>query len=282
MTRAEEQPHENPRPPAVTGPDCVDLACVLPAVGGDPAAAVELAVSTGATAVQPWAFDQHVDAYRTALAASGASAPSGRASVIDAHRPAAVLDAAAELGVTTVVDGCPEATRWSSAEQIARLAGRLNDLAAAARARGLRFAYLTGDIELRSSVHGTHALHVLVRHLDPEVDLAVNVYRASAAGTNAALLLQVLGPRVRLLHLTDGSFDSPAPRQQPLGWGGLNLPRILRAAPQAARVLTYEHPEADAATDVATDVAEALGRSVRWLQDHQTSPTTAPPTRGTP
>ncbi|TXR52836.1 sugar phosphate isomerase/epimerase family protein [Quadrisphaera setariae] len=252
----------------MTAPVSVDVSCLLGDAGGDPAAAVHRAVASGFTAVEPWAFDQHVDAYRTALRASGASAPSGRASTLDAERPDDVFDAALELGIGVVVDGCTDAGRWSSAERAAQLAARVNDLAAAAHARGLRLAYRTGSVELRSTVHGTHALHVFVRQLDPRVGLDVDVFAASAAGTNAALLLQVLGERVRILHLTDGSFDSPAPRQRPLGWGGLNLPRILRAAPQAARVLTF--------TDPAADVTASLRRSLRWLQAHEDQQTHQP------
>jgi sugar phosphate isomerase/epimerase len=266
--------------PAVTAPVSVDLSCLLAGSGDDPAAAVDRAASIGFTAVEPWAFDRHVDAYRTALRASGASAPSGRARVIDAERPDEVFDAALELGIGVVVDGCTDAARWADAEQTARLAARVNDLAAAAHARGLRFAYRTGDVELRTSVHGTHALHVFVRHLDPRIGLDVDVFRAASAGASAALLLQVLGRRVRLLHLADGSFDSPTPRQRPLGSGGLNLLRILGAAPRAARVLVHEDPGVDVDAD--------LRRSLRWLDAHQTpathrtTTTTAPPTEGTP
>lgn len=252
----------------------VDLSCLLERPGDDPAAAVDRAASIGFTAVEPWAFDQHVDAYRAALRANGTSAPSGRARVIDAERPDEVFDAAAELGIGVVVDGCTDAARWADAEQTSRLASRVNDLAAAAHARGLRFAYRTGDVELRTSVQGTHALHVFARHLDPRVGLDVDVFRAARAGASAPLLLQVLGRRVGLLHLADGSFDSPTPRQRPLGSGGLNLPRVLAAAPQAALVLVHEDPGAD--------VDAGLRRSLRWLATHQTTTTTAPPTEGTP
>ncbi|MEH3076273.1 MAG: hypothetical protein PGN11_06270 [Quadrisphaera sp.] len=264
----------------MTAPVSVDVSCLLRGAGGDAAAAVHRAVATGFTAVEPWAFDQHVDAYRTALRASGASAPSGRASTLDAERPDDVFDAALELGIGVVVDGCTDAERWSSAERAAQLAARVNDLAAAAHARGLRLAYRTGSVELRSTVHGTHALHVFVRHLDPRVGLDVDVFAASAAGTNAALLLQVLGargadpaPHRRLLRLT-----RPPPATARLGRA---QPAAHPARRTAGRPGPHLHRPSGRRHRLPAPLP-AVAAGARGPADPPALTTTAPPTEGPP
>ncbi|MCP2264097.1 sugar phosphate isomerase/epimerase family protein [Promicromonospora thailandica] len=238
----------------------VQLYSVRDAIADDLAGAVARLAETGLSHVEPYAFHERTDEYRRAFAAAGVTAPSGHAPVLDAEDPGAVLDAAAALGMATVIDPYVPADRWQTADQVARLADRLNALAPLAAERGLAFGYHNHAWELSARLDGRHALELLADRLAPEVVLEVDTYWAAVGGADTPALLAALGDRVRLIHVKDGTLDGDVERQQPLGAGEVDVPAILTAAPAATRVIEFDAYRGD--------VFEGIAGSLAWLTEH--------------
>jgi hypothetical protein len=66
-----------------------------------------------------------------------------------------------------------------------------------------------------------------------------------------------LGERVTFLHLKDGRYTGILSEQQPLGQGAMPVPEILKAAPDAVRVVELD--------DYAGDVFAAVEQSLSYL-----------------
>ena len=243
-----------------TTPTSVQLYSVRDAVAHDLPGAIARLAEIGLRYVEPYAFHERTDEFRRAFAAAGVTAPSGHAPVLAAEDPAAIFDAAVALGMDTVIDPFLPAEEWQTADQVARLAERVNALAALAGERGLEFGYHNHAWELSTRIDGRHALEVFVGHLAPEVVLEVDTYWAAVGGADAPALLTALGDRVRLIHVKDGTLDGDIERQQPAGSGEVDVPAILAAAPSATRVIEFDA--------YGGDVFDGIARSLAWLTEH--------------
>ncbi|MGY5764507.1 sugar phosphate isomerase/epimerase family protein [Brachybacterium sp. DNPG3] len=238
----------------------VQLYSVREAIETDLAGTIARLAEIGFTRVEPYAFHLRKDEYAAALAATGLTALSGHAPVIDAEDPISILDAAAELGLEIVIDPFVPAERWADAEQIAATAARIGELTALAAERGLRFGYHNHAWELSTLIDGRHALEVLVDLLDPRTVLEVDTYWAAVGGADVPALLERLGDRVQLIHVKDGSLDGDTARQQPAGSGEVDVAAILAAAPAAVRVVEFDA--------YAGDVFEGITTSLAWLKEN--------------
>ncbi|MFI6424324.1 sugar phosphate isomerase/epimerase family protein [Promicromonospora sp. NPDC050880] len=238
----------------------VQLYSVRDEVAEDLDGAVARLARIGLRRVEPYAFHERTAEYGRALAATGLTAPSGHAPVLTSDTPEAIFDAAAELGMTTVIDPFLPAELWQTADQVARLAERVNGLAGLASDRGLELGYHNHAWELSTRLDGRHALEVFVGHLAPEVVLEVDTYWAAVGGADAPALLRELGDRVRLIHVKDGTLDGDVDRQEPAGSGDVDVPAILAAAPAATRVIEFDA--------YAGDVFDGIARSLAWLTEH--------------
>ncbi|WP_423463573.1 sugar phosphate isomerase/epimerase family protein [Promicromonospora sp. MS192] len=238
----------------------VQLYSVRDAVAEDLDGAVARLARIGLRRVEPYAFHERTAEYGRALAATGLTAPSGHAPVLTSDTPEAIFDAAAELGMTTVIDPFLPAELWQTADQVARLAERVNGLAGLASDRGLELGYHNHAWELSTRLDGRHALEVFVGHLAPEVVLEVDTYWAAVGGADTPALLRELGDRVRLIHVKDGTLDGDVDRQEPAGSGDVDVPAILAAAPAATRVIEFDA--------YAGDVFDGIARSLAWLTEH--------------
>jgi sugar phosphate isomerase/epimerase len=168
-----------------------------------------------------------------------------------------VLDAAGVLGLDTVIVPAVSPDEWAADGGVARLADRLNDIAARAADRGIRIGYHNHWWELEQRVDGRPALEALAGLLAPEVILEVDVYWATVGGETVTDLLGRLGDRVKYLHVKDG----PAVKGEPMtavGAGTLPITDILAAAPTAYRVVELD--------ECATDMFEALSASHDYLK----------------
>ncbi|MWJ40263.1 sugar phosphate isomerase/epimerase, partial [Clavibacter michiganensis subsp. michiganensis] len=112
----------------------VQLYTVRDAVSADLQGAVARVAEIGYTQVEPYAFveraDERADEFAAAFAASGVTAPSGHAPVIDGDddQAARTFDAAAKLGIQTVIDPFIPSERWQTADDAHRIADRVNEL----------------------------------------------------------------------------------------------------------------------------------------------------------
>jgi sugar phosphate isomerase/epimerase len=238
----------------------VQLYSVRDAVAEDLDGAVARLAEIGLEHVEPYAFHERTDEYRRAFAAAGVTAPSGHAPVLASDNPGAIFDAAAALGMATVIDPFVPAEHWQTADQVAELAGRVNKLATLATERGLEFGYHNHAWELSTRIEGRHALDLFVEHLAPEVVLEVDTYWSGVGGADTPALLAALGDRVRLVHVKDGTLDGEVTKQQPAGSGEVDVPAILSAAPHATRVIEFDA--------YAGDVFEGIAQSLAWLKEN--------------
>jgi sugar phosphate isomerase/epimerase len=238
----------------------VQLYTVRDAVAEDLAGAVARLAEIGLEHVEPYAFHERTAEYARAFAAAGITAPSGHAPVLASDAPEAIFDAAATLGMATVIDPFVPAEHWQTAEQVAELAERVNGLSVLAAERGLEFGYHNHAWELSTRIEGRHALELFVEHLEPAVVLEVDTYWASVGGADTPALLTAVGDRVRLIHVKDGTLDGDVQAQQPAGFGAVDVPAILAAAPRATRVIEFDA--------YAGDVFAGIALSFAWLAEN--------------
>ena len=238
----------------------VQLYSVRDAIADDLPGAVERLAGIGFTNVEPYGFAERVDEYERAFAASGISAPSGHAPVIDSDDPDLYFDAAVRLGIGTVIDPFVPTERWQSADEIAKTADRVNALAARAATFGLAFGYHNHNWELANRVDGRPALLSFVDRIDDAVVLEIDTFWASVGGVDTPKLLRSLGDRVKFVHVKDGALSDDTSLQQPAGKGAVDVAGILAAAPQAVRVVEFDA--------YAGDVFDGIAESFAWLKEH--------------
>ncbi len=238
----------------------VQLYSVRDAVAQDLEGSLERLAGIGFELVEPYAdFVPGSDRYAAALAATGLRAPSAHAPVLQLADPSAAFDAAAAIGVQTLIDPHAPGDDWGTVDGIARIAERMNAAAGRARAAGLSFGYHNHAFELEARPNGTPALEQLAARLDEAVVLEVATYWAEVGGAPAADLLRRLGDRVCYIHVKDGPISKDTAAQLPAGEGAMDVPGILAAAPDAVRVVEFD--------DYAGDVFDGLAASLAYLRE---------------
>ena len=257
----------------------VQLYSVRDAIDADLDRAVARVAEIGFTRVEPYAFQLRTADYARAFAATGLTAPTGHAAVIDAPDAAPVFDAAAQLGIGTVIDPFIPTERWQSADNVKATADRVNELSAQAATRGLRFGYHNHQWEFTNHLDGRPAYDLFVGLLAPEVVLEVDTFWATVADADVPAVLRTLGARVHALHIKDGkvsgdiatalpssesALDVPDAlraafeNQTPAGQGDVDVAAILAAAPHALRVVEFDA--------YSGDVFEGIAESLAWLR----------------
>lgn len=240
------------------GPISVQLYSVRDRLAEDLEGTLERLAALGFTNVEPYgAFVADSDDYVAALASTGLSAPSAHAGVLDLADPSPAFEAAAAIGVKTIIDPAHRTEDWESIDGIARIAERINGAAATAREYGLTLGYHNHWWELEARPNGTPALELLAPRLDPQVVLEVDTYWVEVGGVDVVGLLGRLGERVRLLHVKDGDKSRDTKAQLPAGEGAMDIPAVLGAAPDAMRVLEFD--------DYAGDTMDGLAASLAYV-----------------
>lgn len=259
----------------------VQLYSVRDAIDEDVDAAVARLAEIGFTKAEPYAFHLRTADLKRALGAAGVSAPSGHAATIDSDDADAIFDAAAELGMTTVIDPFIPTDRWQSADDVRRIADRVNELSELAGTRGLEFGYHNHQWEFTNKVDGRTVYELFVEQLAPAVVLEVDTFWATVGGADTTAVLRSLGDRVRAIHVKDGKVDDAIrdvlpssesalivpealqrafENQTPAGQGDIDVAGILAAAPNALRVVEFDAYKGD--------VFEGIAESFAWLQQN--------------
>jgi sugar phosphate isomerase/epimerase len=224
----------------------------------------------GYGAVEPYDVRTDPEALRADLEETGLAVCSVHARALGDDADA-LLDGAAAVGADTVIVPSVPAERFADPGAIAALARDLNEAAARAAGRGLRFGYHNHAFEM-SPVAGRTGLEALADALDPAVLLEVDTYWAAVGGATVspggtpppnppgegvAALLGRLGDRVRYLHVKDGPVTKDDPMTA-VGAGRMPIAEILAACPSAE----WHVVELDRC---ATDVLTAVRDSLAWL-----------------
>jgi sugar phosphate isomerase/epimerase len=176
-----------------------------------------------------------------------------------------MLEEMAELGAPVAIASTTERvlgfTRdaLADSDRIARFADRLNGLAAAGRAQGLRIGYHNHYWEW-VDVGGRPAYDRLVELLDPEIVLEIDLFWAYSAGRDLRRVILDNAERVEFLHVKDGDGVLGAP-QVPAGTGEVPLAGAL----EAAGASTWQVVELDL-IDPAADIWDVVADSVAWLR----------------
>lgn len=234
----------------------VQLYSVRDALAADLPGTLDRLAGLGFANVELFGFTDRVDEYRTALANSGLTALSGHASLADQDDAARAIDAAAALGMRTLIEPMIRHD-WETAEGVHAIADRLGQIAAQAQPLGIEVGYHNHTWEFESEIDGHSAFDVFTDRLDPAVVLEIDTYWAEVGGASAPALLARLGDRVRLLHVKDGPISTDASAQQPAGSGDMPVKEILAAAPRAVRVIEFD--------DYAGDLFDGIAQSLRFV-----------------
>lgn len=238
------------------GPVSVQLYSVREQIAEDLEGTLERLASLGFQNVEPYgAFVVGSDQYAAALAATGLVAPSAHAGVLGLSDPSPAFEAAAAIGVRTVIDPAHRTDDWESVDGIARIAERMNRAAEQALEHGLTFGYHNHWWELEARPGGTPALELLAPRLDERIVLEVDTYWVEVGGVDVLGLLDRLGDRVRFLHVKDGPKTRDTKAQLPAGQGDMDVPAVLAAAPTAMRVLEFDDFEGDTIDGLAASLA---------------------------
>jgi sugar phosphate isomerase/epimerase len=212
----------------------------------------------GYAAVEPYDVLTDPEALRADLDEAGLAVCAVHAKALGADADA-FLDGARTVGADTVIVPWADPERFADADAIGALARELNEAAARAAGRGLRFGYHNHAFEL-ALVGGRTGLEALADALDPAVLLEVDTYWAAVGGQDVPALLGRLGDRVRYLHVKDGPVTKDDPMTA-VGGGRMPVAEILAACPSAE----WHVVELDRC---ATDVLTAVRDSLDWLTSH--------------
>ncbi|MET0132079.1 MAG: sugar phosphate isomerase/epimerase [Kibdelosporangium sp.] len=238
----------------------VQLYSVRDQFAADPHGTLQRLATIGFTKVEPYGVVDNAAALSTGLPASGLTAPTAHARLIDQDQRS-VFAAAVQCGVGVVIDPFVPAEKWQDPADITQTATALNSAAKLATDYGLRIGYHNHWWELRSRIGGRSAFEHFADQLDPEVILEVDTYWATAGGADAPALLRRLGDRVHAIHVKDGGLAVDASGQVPAGQGQVPVADVLAAAPDALRVVEFDAYDGDIFDGIAASYAYLTGES---------------------
>jgi len=237
----------------------VQLYSIRDAVAADLPGALARLAEIGFSRVEPFDLSDP-DRLRDALAGAGLTAPSAHAQLDDER----IFEAAATVGVETLILPFTPPERWTSAAGVDGVAEELARAADAAGRHGLRVGYHNHQWELANRVGDRSALEHLAGRLPPEVMLQLDTYWAGVGGEDVPDVLARLGDRLRLLHLKDGPISDDTAAQLPLGSGAMPVAAVLEAATAAElAVLEFDDYAGDLFEGLAAGRAFADGLGVR-------------------
>ena len=211
----------------------------------------------GFTHAEPYRILDRTEQLGEALAAAGLQVTAAHANVTTSDRDA-YFDAAARLGLDTLIVPWTEPDALSTRDGVAAVAAAINDAARRAADRGLRVGYHNHDFEFSQHVDGRPAYEILTDSLDGEVVLEVDTFWASMGGADVFELIPRLGARVRFLHVTNEPPDDDDP--PPLG------PAITGRMAEVARLGTpFVHMPVVEAVVHSGDVFGVLERNAAFF-----------------
>ncbi|MDN6302263.1 MAG: sugar phosphate isomerase/epimerase [Brachybacterium sp.] len=165
--------------------------------------------------VEAFDFVRRPKEIRTALDASGLASPTGHAPLLsdelwtpDGSIPTpaneVVFEAAAEIGMTTVIDPMVPTERWITEDGVKDIAERLNAASEKAKEFGLTVGYHNHAQEFLADFDGQSAYQRFLSLVDPSVAIELDLYWALVGGQDVVSLVKELGDRLVAIHVKDG------------------------------------------------------------------------------
>lgn len=230
--------------------------------------------------VEAFDFVRRPEEIRAALDGSGLVSPTGHAPLlsdelwtpdgsIPTPAPEIVFEAAAKVGLKTVIDPFVAPERWFTLEGVTDIADRLNALADTAATFGLEVGYHNHAQEFIAEFDGQSAYERFVALTDERVVLELDLYWALVGGQDVPALVSRLGDRLVAAHVKDGiapevnpfgpdagEFGSDSLDQRHAGTGDVPLADALSAASALKyAVIEYDNAPGDVFADIAASYA---------------------------
>jgi sugar phosphate isomerase/epimerase len=226
--------------------------------------------------VEAFDFVRRPEQIRRALDAAGLASPTGHAPLlsdtlwtpdgsIPTPAPEVVFEAAATVGLTTVIDPFVAKERWFTHDGVKDIAERMNALVDTAASFGLRVGYHNHAQEFVASFDGRTAFEEFIALTDERVAVELDLYWALTGGQDVPALAARIGERLVAVHVKDGvapetnpfgpdatEFGSADLDQRRPGDGDVPLAEALRAA-AAVRyaVIEYDRAPGEVFADIA-------------------------------
>lgn len=246
----------------------------------DPQGSLDKLAAIGLRNVEAFDFVRQPAEIRAALDASGLAAPTGHAPLlsdelwtpdgsIPTPAPEVVFEAAATIGIQTVIDPFVDPARWLTEEGVTDIAERLNQAAEVAAGFGLTVGYHNHAQEFVASFDGQSAYERFVALTDERVLLELDLFWALTGGQDVPALVRALGPRLVAVHVKDGvvpasnpwapgapSFGTDSLDQRRAGTAQVPLAESLHAAADLKyAVIEYDRAPGDVFDDIAASYA---------------------------
>lgn len=259
----------------------VQLYTLAAEFSADPQGSLDRLAALGLRHVEAFDFVRRPAEIRAALDASGLDSPTGHAPLlsdelwtpdgsIPTPSPEVVFEAAATIGMTTVIDPFVDPARWLTEDGVADIAERLNRAADTAASFGLSVGYHNHAQEFVASFDGETAFERFVSLTDERVAIELDLFWALTGDQDVPALVERLGSRLTAVHVKDGVVPRPNPfapgaerlstdvlDQRRPGQGDVPLAAALEAGRGAIRyaVIEYDRPPGDVFDDVAASLA---------------------------
>lgn len=247
----------------------------------DPNGSLEKLAAIGLKNVEAFDFVRRPAEIRAALDASGLESPTGHAPLlsdelwtpdgsIPTPAPEVVFEAAATIGMKTVIDPFVAPERWLTEEGVADIAERLNKAADVAAGFGLTVGYHNHAQEFVASFGGQTAYERFIELTDDRVEIELDLFWAIAGGQDAPALVKALGSRLVAVHVKDGiapksnpwapgaeAFASASLDQRHAGTAEVPLAASLKAGEGAIKyaVIEYDNAPGDVFEDIEASYA---------------------------
>ena len=246
----------------------------------DMSGSLDKLAAIGLRNVEAFDFVRRPDEIRAALDASGLASPTGHAPLlsdelwtpdgsIPTPAPEVVFEAAAKIGMTTVIDPFVPAERWLTEEGVADIAERMNRAAEKAAEFGLTVGYHNHAQEFVADFGGQTAYERFLELTDDRVEIELDLFWALTGGQDVPALVKSLGDRLVAVHVKDGiapasnpwapgadSFGSDSLEQLRAGTGDVPLAESLQAGTGIKfAVIEYDKAPGDVFEDIAASYA---------------------------
>ena len=225
--------------------------------------------------VEAFDFVRRPKEIRAALDASGLASPTGHAPLLsdelwtpDGSIPTpaneVVFEAAAEIGMKTVIDPMVPTERWLTEDGVKDIADRLNAASEKAKEFGLTVGYHNHAQEFLADFDGKTAYQRFLSLVDPTVAIELDLYWALVGGQDVVALVEELGDRLVAIHVKDGikpetnpfapgapKFSSSSLDQRHAGEGEVPTVEAMKAATNVKyAVIEYDNAPGDVFADV--------------------------------
>ncbi len=258
----------------------VQLYTLADQFNADPQGSLDKLAAIGLRNVEAFDFVGRPAEIRAALDASGLASPTGHAPLlsdelwtpdgsIPTPAPEVVFEAAAIIGMETVIDPYVDPARWLTEDGVADIADRMNKAADVAASFGLAVGYHNHAQEFVASFDGETAYERFVALTEERVALELDLFWALAGGQDVPALVASLGSRLVAAHVKDGfvpasnpwapgapAFGTDSLDQRHAGTGEVPLAESLRVADALKyAVIEYDRPPGDVFEDIAVSYA---------------------------